>query len=112
MAASGNNNKRPELRLTGNVAENFKNFELRFDDYCIQADYRDLTKNRETEKDEYYKKKEMEISALRSSMPDEALQVIRYTTEPQISAEDRNKPWVWMEKLREHYTGILLVVHP
>ena len=60
MAASGNNNKRPELRLTGNVAENFKNFELRFDDYCIQADYRDLTKNRETEKDEYYKKKEMD----------------------------------------------------
>ena len=105
MAASGSNNKRPELRLTGNVAENFKNFELRFDDYCIQADYRDLTKNRETEKDDYYKKKEMEISALRSSMPDEALQVIRYTIDPQIVAADKNKPWIWMDKLREHYTG-------
>ena len=64
MAASSNTNERPELRLTGNIAENFKNYELRFDDYCIQANYRDLTKNRDNEKDEYYKSKEMEISAL------------------------------------------------
>ena len=104
-ATSSNTNKRPELRLTGNMSENFKNFELRFNDYCIQANYRDLTKDEATEQDEYYKSKQMEISALRSSMPDEALQVIRYTIEPQIANNDKNKPWIWMQKLREHYTG-------
>ena len=34
------NLKQPELKLGGNMSENFKNFELRFHDYCIQADYR------------------------------------------------------------------------
>ena len=29
----------------GNVSENFKNFELRFNDYCVQANYRDLAKD-------------------------------------------------------------------
>ena len=48
---------------------------------------------------------QLEISALRSAMPDEALQVIRYTIDPQIDANDKIKPWVWMEKLKQHYTG-------
>ena len=87
------------------MSENFKNFELRFHDYCIQADYRNLAKNPETERADYYKKPLLEISALRSAMPDEALQVIRYTIEPQIAADDQKKPWIWMEKLRLHYTG-------
>ena len=42
MAAS--NQKRPELRITGNMSEDFKNFEMRFDDYCMQMDYRDPEK--------------------------------------------------------------------
>ena len=87
------------------MSENFKNFELRFHDYCIQADYRNLAKNPETERGDYYKKPLMEISALRSAMPDEALQVIRYTIKPQILADDRQKPWIWMDQLRLHYTG-------
>ena len=99
------NLKRPELKLGGNMSENFKNFELRFHDYCIQADYRNLAKNPETERGDYYKKPLQEISALRSAMPDEALQVIRYTIEPQTPADDRKKPWLWMDKLRLHYTG-------
>ena len=38
-------------------------------------------------------------------MPDEALQVIRYTIEPKIPDADKKKPWVWMDKLRVHYAG-------
>ena len=38
-------------------------------------------------------------------MPDEALSVIRYTIEPQIPAVDKLKPWLWMERLRNHYAG-------
>ena len=102
--------KRPELRLSGNVTENFKNFELRFDDYCIQANYRELSKDAVTERDEYYKSPILEIYALRPSMPDEALQVIRYTIDPQISAADKNKPWIWMEKLRIHSVGSSLMM--
>lgn len=101
------NLKRPELKLGGNMSENFKNFELRFNDYCIQAAYRDLTKDPVTQPIEYYKQPQMEISALRSAMPDEALQVIRYTIDPQIPTADKNKPWVWMQKLRQHYTDTL-----
>lgn len=98
-------NKRPELKLTGNISENFKNFELRFNDFCIQSDYRDLARDPDTEQAEHYKKPILEISALRSAMPEKALQVIRYTIEPQIPAGDKKKPWVWMNHLRTHYTG-------
>ena len=70
------------MKLSGNVSEKFKNFELRFHDDCIQAHYKDLGKNPDTEKEAYYKKPLLEASALRSAMPDEALQVIRYTIEP------------------------------
>ena len=87
------NLKRPELKLGGNIPENFKNFEVRFHDYCNQADYRNLAKNPVTERADYYKKALLEVSALRSAMPDEALQVIRYTIELQIPADDRGKPW-------------------
>ena len=99
------NLKRPELKLGGNISENFKNFEVRFHDYCIQADYRNLAKNPDTERADYYKKPLLEISALQWAMPDEALEVIRYTIEPQIAADHRGKPWIWMDKLRLHYTG-------
>ena len=99
------NLKRPALKLGGNMSENFKNFELRFHDYCIQADYRNLAKNPETERADYYKKPLLEISALRLAMPDEALQVICCTIQPQIAADDQKKPWICMDKLRLHYTG-------
>ena len=60
-----------------------------------------------TEKDAYYKQPILEISALKSALPDEALQVLRYTIEPQISKVDKKKPWIWMERLRFHYTGTI-----
>ena len=101
----GMNLKRPELNLTGNISENFKNFEVRFNDYCVQANYHNLDKDPVTAPADYYKKPQLEIAALRSAMPDEVLQVIRYTIELQIAIDDRGKPWIWMEKLRLHYTG-------
>ena len=99
------NLKRPELNLTGNISENFKNFEVRFNVYYVQADFHNLPKDPETAPADYHKKPQLEIVALRLAMPDEALQVIRYTIEPQIANDDRAKPWIWMEKLRLHYTG-------
>ena len=99
------NLKRPELKLVCNVSENFKNFELRFNDYCIQTNYRNLGKDPVTERAHHYKSLLLEISALRSSLPDEALSVLRYTIDPQIATDDKKKPWVWMEKLSTHYTG-------
>ena len=94
------NLKRPELKLAGNVSENFKSFELRFDDYFIQANYRDLAKDPVAEKS-----RSLEISALRSALADEALSIVRYTIEPQITDKNKKKFWVWMDKLRAHYTG-------
>lgn len=99
------NLKCPELNLTGNISENFKNLEVRFNDYCVQANYRNLEKDPVTAPANYYKKPLRQIAALWSAMPDEALQVIRYTIEPQIAIDDRAKQWIWMEKLHLHYTG-------
>ena len=81
--------KRPELKLAGNVSENFKNFELCFNDFCIQASYQNLAKDPLTEQADNYKSPLLEISALRFVLSDEALSVLRYTIEPQISADDK-----------------------
>ena len=89
------NLKRPELKLVGFLSENFKNFELRFSDYYIQANYRDLAKDPVAERAAHYKSPVLEISTLRSTLPDEALSVVRYTMEPQIPDEDKKKPW-WL----------------
>lgn len=67
------NLKRPENKLAGNVSKNVKNLELRFSDYCIQAGYRDPAKDLLTERAAHYKSPLLEISALRSPLPDEAL---------------------------------------
>ena len=39
------NAKRSELNLRRNIDKNLKNFEVQFDDYCFQANYRDITKD-------------------------------------------------------------------
>jgi len=99
------NLKRPELKLVRNMSENFKNFELGLHDYSIQADYRNLAKNSEIKKADYCKKPLLEISALLSAMLDEDLQVIRYATELGKQLMIGKKPWIWIDKLRLHYTG-------
>lgn len=99
------NLKRPELKLSRNMSENFKNFEVRFHDYCIQADYRNLAKNPETETGDYYKKPLLEISVLQSAKSDKALQVVCYTIKAQLPTDDQQKPWIWIDNLRLHYTG-------
>ena len=99
--------KCPELKLTGNISENFKNFEIRFNDYCIQAGFRDLDKDPTdpAELDAHYSKPILELSALRSALPDASLQVIRYTIEPQMTEADRKKPYKLIARLRDHYQG-------
>ena len=97
------NPKGSGLKLEGNISENFKNFELRFNDYCIQADSWDLSKQQRTE--EHHKKAQYELAALRSALPDETVQVVRYTIKKQITADHKGKPWIWMDRLHAHYTG-------
>ena len=98
------NLKRPELKLVGNGSENFKKIEFRFNAYCIEAAYRNLARDPVTERVDNYKSPLLEISALRSSLPDETLSVLRYTIDPQIAPDDKKKPWIWMDILRAHYT--------
>ena len=96
--------RRSEFKTSGNTVENFKNFEVRFNDYAYQAEFRDISKDVGTI--EHYVKPQIEIAALRSAMPDEALQVIRYTIDPQIPVEDKQKLWVWMDRVCAHYTCV------
>ena len=55
------NLKRLELKLVGDVSENFKNFELRFNDYRIQANYRDFAKDPVADRAADYKSPLLEI---------------------------------------------------
>ena len=99
------NAKSSELNLRRNIVENFKNFEVQFDNYCIQANYREITKNPVIKRDDYNKQPILKISALRSALLNEALLVLRYTIELQTTEVDKKKPWIWMERSRFHYTG-------
>ena len=72
---------------------------------ALQANYRDLAKDPVAERAAHYKRSLLEISALRSALPDKALSVVRYSIKSQIPDEDKRRPWIWMDKLRTHYTG-------
>ena len=101
--------KQPELSLSGNIAENWRNFETRFNDYCIACDFRDCGKNPkvDTEIEAHYKsaKRPIELATLRLCLPDETLSLLRYSIDPQIPEPDKGKPWKWIILLRSHYTG-------
>ena len=104
---SDHHSRAPEFKLSGNIAKNWRNFEMRFNDYAISRGYRDCDKNPDVDEERaaHYKKSQMEISSMRLCLPDETLSLLRYTITPQIADTDKNKPWIWMEKLRIHYTG-------
>lgn len=73
--------------------------EYPFNHFCIQANYRNLAKDPFTEQGDHCKSPLLEILALHSALPEKALSVLRYTIDPQISQDDKKKPWVWMAKL-------------
>jgi transposase InsO family protein len=101
--------RQPTFKLEGNIAENWRNFEMRFNDFAISCGFRDLAKSPDVaaDHDDHWKvdKRQLEISNLRLCLPDESLALLRYTITPQIAEGDRTKPWRWLEKLRNHYTG-------
>ena len=72
--------KRPELKIRRNICENFKNFELRFNDYCIQSTQsgdKDLSKDENME--EHYNKPLLEISdQLKLSPPPPPMHRVAY----------------------------------
>ena len=109
----GDNTHRPRhpvFKLEGNIAENWRNFEMRFHDYAISCGFRDTDKDPAivAEHDAHWKeaKRLLEISNLRLCVPDETLSLLRYTITSQIPECDRKKPWAWLDKLRTHYTGL------
>lgn len=83
-----------------------QNPELRFHDFCIQADYRNLTKNPETERGDYYKNPLMELSVPWSDMLDAALWGDPLHHRTQITTDEEQNPWIWMEKLLLHFTRL------
>ena len=91
------NLKRPEFKLSSNVAENFKNFEMRFNDYCFQAEYRDLTEDPAIleQRATHYIKPQLEIAAIWSALSDELLQVLQYTIIPRY----------WWLTIKSHGSG-------
>ena len=70
--------------------------------------FRDPSKDPETETEAHYiaAKRPLELAALRLSLPDETLSLMRYTIAPLFTAdEDKKKPWLWVKHLKTHYTG-------
>jgi hypothetical protein len=72
------------LAIEGSISENFKNFEVRFNDFCIQTDYRDLTKHPEVEA--HYKKPVLELAVLRSAVgTNKLIEEIATKTDEQVN---------------------------
>lgn len=104
----GSRSRQPAFKLEGNVAENWRNFETRFTDYAISCGFRDLSKDptNAADHDAHWKedKRQLEISNLRLCLPDDTLALLRYTIVPQMSPANQKKPWIWLQRLKEHYT--------
>ena len=103
--------KRPQLSLEGNQKDNFKLWETRFDSHCLTQGYRDPEKDPNdadaAEREAHYitAKRLVEIAELKQSLPDKTLKTLTETIVPNLTAEDRKKPWVYMQKLKKLFVG-------
>ena len=62
--------------------------------YCIQADYRNLTKDPTTKLPHITRTRSLKSLLF---VPHFLMRHYLYTTEPEISSENKTEPWVWMD---------------
>ena len=79
----------------------------RFHDYCLLEGYRNPAKDRLTQTADHYiaEKRPFELAVLRSAIPSSEWNTLDDVIASKIPADDAAKPWIWLQKLKEHYVG-------
>ena len=67
--------------------------------------YRDTKKNRITETNDHYiaAKRHFELAVPRSAIPPTKWNTFDEVIASKISEDDKGKPWIWLEKIKEHF---------
>ena len=86
--------------------DHFCHWETRFHDYLLDG-YRSLAKDRLTHAADHYidAKRPFELAIPRSAIPSSEWNTLNDVINSKIPADDANKPWIWLKKIKEHYAG-------
>ena len=87
--------------------DHFCHWETRFHDFCLLEGYRNPAKDRLTQTADHYieAKRPFELAVLRSAIPSSEWNTLDDVIASKISADDTDKPWIWLQKIKEHYVG-------
>lgn len=87
--------------------DHYRHWETRFHDYCLLEGYRNPAKDRLTETADHYitAKRPFELAVLRSAIPATEWNTLDDVIASKIPTDDTGKPWIWLQKIKEHYVG-------
>ena len=87
--------------------DHFRHWKTWFHDYCLLEGYRNPAKDRLTHTSDHYieAKRPFELAVVRSAIPSSEWNTLDDVITSKIPAHDADKPWVWLQKIKEHYIG-------
>jgi len=87
--------------------DHFRHWETWFHDYCLLEGYRNPAKNRLTKTADRYipAKRPFELAVLCNAIPASEWNTLDDIIASKIPTDDAAKPWIWLQKIKEHYVG-------
>ena len=87
--------------------DRFRHWKTHFHDYCLLEGYRNPAKDRLTQTTDHYieAKRPFELAVLHSAIPSLEWNTLDNVIASKIPADDADKPWIWLQKIKEHYVG-------
>ncbi|RMX60654.1 hypothetical protein pdam_00021136 [Pocillopora damicornis] len=87
--------------------DHFRHWKTHFHDYCLLEGYRNPAKDRLTQTTDHYieAKRPFELAVLHSAIPSLEWNTLDNVIASKIPADDADKPWIWLQKIKEHYVG-------
>ena len=87
--------------------DHFRHWETRFHDSCLLEGYRNPAKDRLTQTADHYieAKRPFELAVLRTVIPSSEWNTLDDVITSKIPPDDADKPWIWLQKIKEHYVG-------
>lgn len=76
-------------------------------DSCLLEGYRNPAKDRLTQTADHYieAKRQFELAVLRPVIPSSEWNTLDDVITSKIPPDDADKPWIWLQKIKEHYVG-------
>ena len=87
--------------------DHYRHWETRFHDYCLLEGYRNPAKDKTTDTENHYiaAKRPFELAVHRSAIPASEWNTLDDVIESKIPTNDTERPWVWLQKIKEGYVG-------